>query len=75
MRNQGGLIYIAFTSADDNLLHFKGRPRWYNSLRTCREMWDLNNAKQREKAEIVRDAIRRVNDDFDLLENAEFDPK
>jgi hypothetical protein len=72
----GGLIYSgAFTAADHTpFTHGNGRC-WLCGLRTCRKMWDLNDAEQRGRAEIVRNAIRNVNRDFDLLEDAHCDPK
>jgi len=70
--DSNGLVYKAFTSADGNLLRFKGKPRWSSSLRICRKMWDLSDSKQRELAECVRDEIRKYNKDFDLLNDARY---
>jgi len=67
---KNSLLYRTCRAADGNCLSLKGSPRWYSSLRPCRKMWDLNNSEQRERAEIVRDAIQKVNKDFDLLEGA-----
>ncbi len=64
-----GLVYKAFTSADGNLLRFKGKPDWFRSLRACRKMWDLNKTKEHQLAEHVRYAIRCKNPHFDLLKD------
>lgn len=71
------LLYKALRAADGRYLSLNGTPRWYSSLRTCRKMWvwDLNNDKQRERTEIVKKAIQKVNEDFDLLKDAHCDPK
>jgi hypothetical protein len=62
-----GLVYQAFRAADGRHLSLNGTPRLFSSLRACRKMWDL---EQYRRAEIVRDAIQKVNKDFDLLEDA-----
>jgi hypothetical protein len=64
--NPNGLLYRAFTAASGESLSLHGRPAWQSSLRACRPMWDLGQAKERSRAEIVADAISASND-FDLL--------
>jgi hypothetical protein len=64
-----GLIYEAFRAADGRQLLFNASPRWRSSLRACREMWDLSDAAHFERAQLVRDAIQRVNQGFDLLQD------
>ena len=61
-----GLIYRAFTSADRLPLKRNGTPAWKSSLRSCRPMWDLNNAEDRARAHVVAREILARND-FDLL--------
>ena len=62
-----GLIYRSFTTADRKPLSLHGAPAWSSSLRSCRPMWDLDQAQDRARADIARHAIREYND-FELLE-------
>jgi hypothetical protein len=61
-----GLIYKAFTAADGGRLIRNGRPRWYSSLRSCRIVIDLAKVDHRNRAEMLRQAVRKEND-FDIL--------
>ncbi len=61
-----GLMYKAFTTAARAALSPNGRPRWSSSLRTCRQMWDLNRPDDRARAELVSTAISQRNE-YELL--------
>ena len=64
--NDNGLIYKAFRSADGIPLSRNGRPRWFSSLRSCRIVLDLSKREDRNRAEILRQAIK-IGTNFDML--------
>lgn len=61
-----GIMYRAFTSSGGSLLSYGTTPSWRSSLRSCRRIWDLRDRADRNRAELVRDAILG-SDGFDLL--------
>jgi hypothetical protein len=66
VNHDNGLIYKAFAAADGGRLIRNGRPRWYSSLRSCRIVIDLAKVDHRNRAEMLRQAVRKEND-FDIL--------
>lgn len=54
-----GLLYRTVRSAKGERLYRSGKIPWYSSLRACRVIWDLDDARQRIRARIVRDIIFR----------------
>ena len=68
VNDDNGLIYKAFTTADDIPLTRNGRPRWSSSLRSCRVVIDLAKPGHRNRAEILRQAVKKDNN-FDILTN------
>jgi hypothetical protein len=42
-------------------------PRWNSVTRSCRAVWNLEISEERQRANLVRNAIRQKNPDFDLL--------
>ncbi len=66
VNDDNGLIYKAFTAADGSPLTRNGRPRWFSSLRSCRIVIDLAKHDHRNRAEILRQAVKKEND-FDIL--------
>jgi Nucleotide modification associated domain 3 len=61
-----GLMYRAFVTKAGVPLALGGLPHWSGTLRACRCMFDLENAEDRKRAELVHTAIR-VKNRFDLL--------
>jgi hypothetical protein len=66
VRNPSGLLYRAFTDATGALLAPDRGPSWKSSLRSCRKLWDLEDAAARSRAQIVADAVKKQTG-FDLL--------
>jgi len=64
--NPSGLLYRAFTDANGTPLAPDRRPSWKSSLRSCRKLWDLEDAAARSRAQIVADAVKNQTG-FDLL--------
>jgi hypothetical protein len=68
VNKDNGLMYEAFTTADGSALTRNGRPKWSDSLRSCRMVIDLGQPDHRSRAEILRGAIKKENG-FDILTN------
>jgi hypothetical protein len=68
VNDDNGLIYKAFTTADGSPLTRNGRPRWFSSLRSCRVVIDLAKHDHRNRAETLREAVKKENH-FDILTN------
>jgi hypothetical protein len=63
----GGLFQRAVRTTDDKQVNWKRPPRWNSVTRSCRAVWDLNDAAERKRAHLIRNAIQERNPDFDLL--------
>jgi hypothetical protein len=60
------LIATVKTSDGKNIMWYE-RPRWNSVTRACRAILDLSDPTHRNRARILRDAIRAKNPDYDLL--------
>jgi Nucleotide modification associated domain 3 len=54
---EDGLLYKSVRSGQGQVLRLGKKPRWNSSLRSCREVWNLDIPEERSRAEMVRDAI------------------
>src|SRR3989338_1526331 len=66
--HSSGLLFRTVASANGSLLRRNGKIPWYSATRSCRAIWDLDDSKQRTRAKIARDVIRRKTG-YDLLLN------
>jgi hypothetical protein len=63
------LIATVKTSDGRNIMWYE-RPRWNSVTRACRAILDLSDPTHGERAQILRDAIRAKNRDYDLLKGS-----
>jgi hypothetical protein len=64
---ENGLFQKTVRTADGKKVNWNTRPRWNSVTRSCRAVWDLEIMEERRRANLVCDAIRHKNSDFDLL--------
>jgi Nucleotide modification associated domain 3 len=62
-----GLFQKTVRTADRKKVNWNEPPRWNSVTRSCRAVWDLEVLDERQRANLVCDAIRRKNPNFDLL--------
>ena len=66
VNRENGLLYRTIRTAGGQPLALNGTPKWNSSLRSCRPIWDLRVANDRQLAQTVCDAIAAIND-YNLL--------
>ena len=64
--NQSGLLYRTVRTGSGNPLTLNGKPKWSNSLRSCRRIWDLSDHNSKRLAQIASKRISEVTG-YDLL--------
>jgi hypothetical protein len=62
-----GLFQKTVRTSDGRKVNWNTPPRWNSVTRSCRAVWNLEISEERQRANLVRNAIRQKNPDFDLL--------